>query len=238
MSVFPRFLEGAAFGVLNNILSEYHSAEGYAESNKYEVEIFPPASKAVGLSANAMRDAASSVPVKDLKSISLRASSVTLPGRALGTTNDTNIYGPLRSVVDGVTYDDTIEIAFQPSAELDERVLFEKWQYAAFNPQTWNMGYYNNYVGTVYVYLLDKQMNRRYGLKLWECFPKTVSAIPLSYGTNDTLATFTVSMNFRYWTTADQNQQPPSLADKIGQTIVNTVERNLSRALPAVLRRF
>lgn len=237
MSVMPRFLEGGAFGILNNILSEFHSAEGYAEANKFEVEIFPPASKARGLSMNAMRDEASAVPVADLKSISLRASTVSLPGRTLGTSNDTNIYGPQRTVADGVTFDDSITISFQPSSELDERVLFEKWQYAAYNPQTWNMGYYNNYVGTVFVYLLDKQMNRRYGLKLWECFPKTVGPIALGYGTNDSLATFDVTMNFRYWTTADQNQQPPSLMDKIGQTVVNTVERNLSRALPAVLRK-
>ncbi len=236
MSVIPKFLEGGAFGILNNLLSELHTDEGYAEANKFEVEIFPPASKAQGSSLNAHRDEASAVPVKDLKKISLRANAITLPGRTLGTAEDKNIYGPMRSVADGVTFDDSIDIGFISSSELDERVLFEKWQYAAFNPQTWNMGYYNNYVGTVFIYLLDKQMKRRYGVKLWECFPKTISGIPLTYASNDALAVTTVTMNFRYWSTADLNQQPPSLMDKIGQTVVNTVERNLSRALPAVLR--
>ena len=45
-------------------------------------------------------------------------------------------------------------------------------------------------------------------------------------------------MNFRYWKTADINQQAPSLSDRVGQTLVNVAERNLSRALPAVSRLF
>jgi hypothetical protein len=236
MSVLPKFLEGGAYGILNDILSGFHSNEGYATPNHYEVEIFPPAPSSASTSENVSRDAVHGVNKSDLTNISIRASSITLPGRTLTTTPDTNIHGPQRTVADNVSFDDGVNISFQCSADLSERVLMEKWQYAAYNPQTWNMGFYNDYVGTVFIYLLDNQMQRRYGLKLWECFPKTVGPIALSYATNNQLAEFQCSMNFRYWTTADINQQPPSLSDKIGQTIVNTIERNLSRALPAVLR--
>ena len=37
-----RFVEGTAFGVLNNILSEFNSDEGYALPNRFEVLVFPP----------------------------------------------------------------------------------------------------------------------------------------------------------------------------------------------------
>ena len=42
MTIAPRFLEGAAFGVLNDILAGFRVNEGYAVPNKYEVMIHPP----------------------------------------------------------------------------------------------------------------------------------------------------------------------------------------------------
>ena len=40
---FAKFIEGTAFGVVNDILSAFHSNEGYAVPNRYEVVIHPPA---------------------------------------------------------------------------------------------------------------------------------------------------------------------------------------------------
>ena len=42
MGIVPQFLEGAAYGVLNDVISSFNSNEGYAQPNKYEVMIFPP----------------------------------------------------------------------------------------------------------------------------------------------------------------------------------------------------
>ena len=117
-----------------------------------------------------------------------------------------------------------------------ERVMFEKWQHAAFNPKTWNLGYYNDYIGSTEIYLLDKEEQRRYGLKLWECFPKEIGPSELSYATNNAIISQSVTMNFRYWTSLDITQEKPSLQDKLTKTLVNTVERNISRNIPAVLR--
>ena len=43
MAELPSFIEGAAFGVLNDLLSAFRSNEGYAQPNRYEVLILPPA---------------------------------------------------------------------------------------------------------------------------------------------------------------------------------------------------
>jgi len=238
MAVLPKFLEGAAFGVLNDVLSEFRSNEGYATPNRYEVAISRPAPSFTGTSQNQSRGLVDQVPLRDMRQISLRAESVTLPGRNLNTSSDTNIYGPKREVVDGVGYADTIDFTFQASSDLKERVMFEKWQMKMFNPQTWNLGYYNDYIGVIEVYLLDKNSQRTFGLRLHECYPKSIGQQQLGYAMNDALMILPVSMSFRYWTTADTNQEAPSLSDKIGQTISNAVERNLNRALPAVLRKL
>ena len=237
MAVLPRFLEGAAFGVFNDILSGFRSNEGYARPNHYEVVIYKPAlSSQNGNNQNQSRGDLAGV--QNMDKISMRCESVSLPGRTLSTVDDTNIHGPRRQVVDGVMYADSVQMTFQSSSDGAERVAFEKWQYRAFNPQTWQIGYYNHYVGTVEIFLLDHQMQRRYGIQLMEAFPKILGDTSLTAAPSGEILKWTVDMNFRYWQTADTNQQKASLSDKITKTLTNVAERNLSRALPAVLRLF
>jgi len=237
MAVLPKFLEGAAFGVFNDILSEFRSNEGYARPNHYEVVIYKPALKSDNASAENI-NSQDIAGVTDMDKISMRCESVTLPGRTLSTVDDTNIHGPRRQVVDGVMYADSVSMTFQSSADGAERVAFEKWQHRAFNPKTWQVGYYNHYVGTVEIYLLDNQMQRRYGIQLMEAFPKILGDVSLSGAPSAEILKWTVDMNFRYWQTADLNQQKSTLTDKLMKTVVNVAERNLTRALPAVMRLF
>ena len=232
----PNFLEGAAFGVLNDILAGFRDNNGFAQPNKYEVLIFPPAKLGGGQNQNVFGGMERQ---SDLRKISLRAQNVTLPGRNLSTTQESNIYGPDREIVEGVTYADDISMSFQASSGLDERVFFENWQRQAFNEKTWNIGYYNDYIGTIEMYVLDKQDQRRYGIKLWEVFPKTIGSNDLAYDSNDQIMLLPVSFTFRYWTSLDQSQNPKiNVFDRVFDTVVNVAERNISRNIPKVLSRL
>ena len=232
----PNFLEGAAFGILNDILAGYRDDNGFAQPNKYEVLIFPPAKLGGGQNQNIFGGMERQ---SDLRKISLRAQNVTLPGRNLATVQEGNVYGPDREIVEGVTYADDISMSFQASSGLDERVFFENWQRQAFNEKTWNIGYYRDYTGHMEIYILDKQEQRRYGIKLWEVFPKTIGSNDLSYDANDTLLLTPVSFTFRYWDSLDQSQNPQiSVFDRVFDTVVNTAERNISRNIPKVLSRL
>jgi len=236
MAEIPKFLEGGAFGVINDILAGFHDDNGYAQPNRYEVLILPPAKLGGGNQTNIFSGLERQ---SDTRSISLRAQSVNLPGRNLATSNDTNIYGPEREVVEGVTYAEEIAIDFQASSQLSERIFFENWQRQAFNEKTWNIGYYNDYVGEIQIFILDKQDKRRYGIKLWEVFPKTIGANALSYDANDQIMLTNVSFSFRYWTSLDQNQNPDiNIFDRITETVISTAERNISRNIPRILNRL
>ena len=235
MAGVAKFLEGGAFGVLNDVLSIFRSNEGYAQPNRYEVLILPPMSRGGGNLDNVFKGKEKE---SNVRNISLRCESVNLPGRNMTTSSDTNIYGPARDIVEGVTYAEDITCSFQSSSGLEERVFFENWQRQAFNEKTWNLGYYNDYVGELEIYLLDKEDQRRYGLKIWEAFPKTINPIALSYGTNNEIIKTEVLFSWRYWTNIDINQQGPNLTDKITQTVVNTIERNITRNIPKVLSRL
>ena len=217
-----KFLEGTAFGVLNDILSSFHSEDGgYAVPNRFEVIITRPGGSAT-----------------ESRKVSMRCESVNLPGRNLNSTTDSNIYGPTREVVNGVTYAEDITMTFQASSGLEERVFFEEWQALAFDERSWNVGYYNDYISTVDIYVLDRQDQRRFGLKLHEAFPKTIGATDLSQSANNELIKLAVTFSFRYWTTLDVERQRPSLSEKIFDTITTGVERQISSNLPKVFTRL
>ena len=236
MAGLPNFIEGAAFGVLNDILAGFRDNNGFAQPNRYEIIIIPPAKIGGGGNENIFNNQERQ---SDLRKISLRASTVTLPGRNLSTAQESNVYGPDREIVEGVTYADDISMSFQASSGLAERVFFENWQKQAFNEKTWNIGYYNDYIGTIEMYVLDKQDQRRYGIKLWEVFPKTIGSNDLAYDSNDQIMLLPVSFTFRYWTSLDQNQNPQiNVFDRVFDTVVNTAEREISRNIPRVLNRL
>jgi len=230
-----QFIEGTAFGVFNDLLSAFHNNEGYALPNRYEVVITPPSKNGGGQQENIFANKEKESNVRD---ISMRVESVILPGRTLTTVQESNVYGPDREIVEGVTFADEITIDFQSSAGLEERVFFENWQRQSFNEKTWNIGFYEDYKGSMEIYLLDRQDKRRYGLKLWEVFPKTISAINLNAAAATEIIKTNVSFSFRYWTNIDQKQEAPDIMGRIFETVINSAERNISRNIPRILNRL
>ena len=224
MAENPSFIEGTAHSGMNDILSSF-SDNGYAQPNQFDVVITYPPKLGGGNTANVFREMD-------------RLGSVQLPGITLSSSPDNNIYGPTREIVEGVTYAEDLNMVFQASSGLDERVFFENWQRQAFNEKTWNIGYYKDYVGTIDIYLLDKQNQRRYGLKVHEAFPKTITATDLNYGTNNEIIKVAVSFSFRYWTALNINQQGPNIFNKIFQTVIDSAERTLIRNQPSILNKL
>ena len=235
MASLANFLEGGAFGVLNDILSTFHSEDAYAVPNRFECLILPPVD--VGPYANNYHSDPW-LTGKDARAVSLRCESTTMPGRTLNGAEDTNVYGPVREIINGVTYAGDVEMLFQASSGLEERVFFEEWQKRAFDEETWNVRYHNDYTSEVQIYLLDKQDQRRYGIRLHEAYPKTIGAIPLNQAPATEIIKIPVSFSFRWWDTLDVNRQAPSLKEKIFSTVLNTVERNIERNTPSVISKL
>ena len=168
MPILPNFLEGTAIGVLNDVLSAFHSNEGYAQPNRYEVNLFPPSAGKIGAGSSLQNPFQSVIGQSpqggDARGVGLRCESVTLPGINLSTIQDSNIYGPTRDIVDGVTYAEEVAMSFAASSVLEERVFFENWQKKVFNINTHDMNYYNNLIPlTDYLYIfyifLKKNIN-------------------------------------------------------------------------------
>ena len=217
---------------MNDVISLFRSNEGYALPSRYEIVINAPAKIGGGQQENIFANKERS---SDSRTISLRAESVILPGRTLTTSTDSNIYGPDREIVEGVTFADEISIDFQASSGLNERVFFENWQRQAFDEKSFNIGYYRNYIGSMEVYLLDQQDRRRYGLRMEEVFPKTITASNLNYQAATEILKTNVQFTFRKWTNLDANQTSTDVTGRIFNTVIRGVERNISRNVPRLL---
>jgi hypothetical protein len=213
--------------VANNLAGAIASLRGkdsYAVPNRFEVIITSPST------------------IYSPREVSLRCESVVLPGRNLNTLTDGMPYGPTREVVDGVTYAEDITMTFVASAGLNERVFFEEWQEKAFNEKSWNVGFYDDYVKTIDIFLLNRKDERRYGLQLVEAFPKTIAGTDLSQASSNQIIKTSVTFSFRYWKNLDQvpEQGPASQSEKTfnNAAAMATSSRNLPANMPASVTRL
>ena len=235
-------LEGTAYGVLNEVLAGFHSKDGYARANRYEVMLnAPTGEKGTGkadlqnIFSKVMQAAKGDGTVRKT---GLRCESISFPGRNLDTTPDTNIYGPTREIVNGFSFAEITGV-FVCSSDMREKLFFETWQRLAFDPQSWALGYYDDYVGSIDIHQLDENDNKRYGVQLIEAFPKTIAEQSLGYGSNDTLHKISVTFSYRYWKNlTDEADLPKSLQSRITEVLVDSVERNIRAQIPKVLSRL
>ena len=168
----------------------------------------------------------------------LRCSSISFPGRTIDTAPDNNIFGPPRNIAQGYTYGD-LQASFQCSSDMKEKKVFETWQRLAYNPQSWTMGYYDDYTGSIDIVQLDEKDKKRYGVRIVECFPRDVAAQQLSYDTNNTIGTIDITFAYRYWKALDDEADlPKPFGERARETIGNVIERKITAAIPKVLSRL
>ena len=230
------FVEATAFAALDEVFATFHSDDGFARPSRYEAYFFPP----IGKSQTNIMPLSMAEMVGDgtARKTALRCQSFEFPGRNLDTTEDTNIYGPVRNIVSGYSYAETTAV-FQCSSDMIEKRFFETWQRLAYNPQTWAMQYYNDYVGSIKIFQLDETDNQRYGVELVEVFPKTIAAQALDYSTINAIHTVSVTFSYRYWKDLkDEADLPKPLGERMLDAVLDTVESKITSAIPKVLQKL
>ena len=236
---FSNVLGGAVFGGLNAILQHNASRDGYSKANRYEVVIGLPSGTN---NAEAGESAQSGKLISQLhgetaRRISFRCDSISLPGRNLRTAMNGNIYGPPHDIVQGQTFAE-VAASFYAGSDLAERYFFEEWQKVTYNPDTYNINYYKEYVGAVEIYTLNEQGERTYGVRLEEAFPITVDAIALGHASNNTINKVNVSFKYRYWRNIATEPKKANLESTLQDILKDAVIRNVQSQIPAVLRRL
>ncbi len=218
----PRFRQKAGGNpetTMGRVQSYINEAEGFARKARFYVEFNLPKAGGAGLTnidpgselsdganelATTFKTSAEMISVQKANARRVQAfcSAISMPERTV-EMKEVKHHGPAYKIaIDYKSAD--ITATFYADKFLRERSYFELWQKAAFSNQSHNFNFYDNYVSDVNIFQLGQFASRNerddvtYAVKLFDCFPKTISAIEYSYDAN-TIQTFQVTFGFRYW---------------------------------------
>lgn len=159
------------------------AAKGVARPNRFDVSIFYPA----GLGGMTNSE------------VNLRVKTIDMPGRNISTTTNETIYGPTHEIAMGLTYADEVSVTFILSSALEEKKWFDSWQEWIYNPRTYALNFYKDYIGNLELYQLNERNERTYGVRLLEVFPKTVNAISYTQDGVSAIQELSVAFAFKEW---------------------------------------
>jgi|APSaa5957512535_1039671.scaffolds.fasta_scaffold06922_7 hypothetical protein len=130
----------------------------------------------------------------------LFAETVEIPGQTIISAPDELRYGPTREMATAVSYGPT-NITFICTPGMPERKFFTAWQNKVVNKDSWEAYYYKDYAYPyqISIFALDSEEKDKYGVTLFEVFPKTVSGQAFGAASNDAYQTIDVEFSFRYW---------------------------------------
>ena len=127
----------------------------------------------------------------------LFASSVTLPGRSLATT-ERRTFGPQRDMPYERLFSGDLDITFILQKGGTFRARFEDWMDKIIDPNTNRIANSrNDYLGEIEIDFTNSQGDIEYGLKVLEVFPKAISPIALSYRSENEVVEQQISFSFR-----------------------------------------
>ena len=164
------------------------ATKGLASPNKFEV-IFR---SIPGQGAN------------DLKQMNLMCDQCSLAGRDVQAVLDLQ-YGIRRQVVYNAPAYTPLSLSFLCTDNMDEKRILDKWNDKCVSVNGgFNVEYYNNYIGELDVYVLDRSgKHRTYHMHYHEVYPKTVTAVELNHGTTNATLRVTAEIAYAFWTTSD-----------------------------------
>ncbi len=152
---------------------------GITKQNRYSVAITGPA----GLASY---------------DVNMMCESVSFPGQNLRTTTDDVRQGPTREIAHGVIYA-PINLRFISTSGQPERKFFEDWQEMVFDRDSWQVNYYDTYVGSMILRSLDSADGAPYSVYIYEAWPKTIGPQEFSYASNNAYQTVSVEFAYRSW---------------------------------------
>ena len=179
-------MANAQFDVAN--FSSRIAASGLASPNKFEV-IFTNIPSA--------RNGAA-----DLTQLSLMCDQVSLAGRDVQAMLDLQ-YGVRRQVVYNAPAYTPLSLSFLCTDKMDEKRILDEWNNRCVPVEGgFHVAYYDDYVGHLDVYVLDRSGKRRtYHMHYHEVYPKTVTAVEMNHGTTNATMRVTAEIQYAFWTT-------------------------------------
>ena len=165
---------------------------GLAPANRFAIFMSPPSQTLLNLD---LQNAASNLLsgnfglgqlVNDPRDIAILCESCTLPGRQIQTLDHQNRnYRQSVKEPQGYMLED-VSFVFHLTNDYHMKKVFDRWLDLIINPETYQVGYKNEFVTDVTIQQLNQQNIPVYGVKLKNAFPITMNAIELSNASAET----------------------------------------------------
>ena len=213
-----------------NTIAELHTSirnVGIVKTNQFVVRLIFP----LGPANRPFRAFSGKMKAPDLL---VRAQTVFMPGTNFSTVEDTNIYGPNRNIVSGITFANSVGITFLLDEKFELKQTFDAWQRAAYDENTWNLNYYDEYKGAIEIYSMTNSSDNTgtdvpgYGLKCWEAYPVTIGQVDFDAGASTEYATISIEFGFRYTTDISRYGSASPFDDLQPEPDISQSSRNLA----------
>jgi hypothetical protein len=181
---------------LNNFITAIKTG-GLAKPSKYEVVIGKPA---VVESLKYKED-------NNWRKMLLFCEQATLPGVNY-TTTQSRTFGEFREMPYERIFD-PLQLSFYCDSDMWIKGFFDEWMANIQNSKTREFSYYDKYTVPITITTVNNEGRNTYGIKLFECYPKTITAVQLDYGSKDVMK-LSVSMQYRYYTKVEYATIPNS----------------------------
>jgi len=167
------------------------SRKGFAKQNRFDVVITPP--QRLGLIS---------------PEFTFRAESASFPGKSITTIDDhRGTLGPIRKIGYNEMYEN-YNITFICDRDLTEKEILEQWMDLIvgnfrvdnqnITSSNYNVGYYDDYKGTIEIQQYDETGRPTYKMKLLEAYPTNVSSLEASWASSD-IHKVTGTFAYRYY---------------------------------------
>ena len=140
----------------------------------------------------------------DEMQLNLMCDQVSLAGRDVQAILDVQ-YGVRRQVVYNAPSYTPLSLSFLCTDQMDEKRILDEWNNRCVPVEGgFHVAYYDDYVGHLDVYVLDRSGKRRtYHMHYHEVYPKTVTAVEMNHGTTNASMRGTAEIQYAYWSTSD-----------------------------------
>ena len=177
---------GPADFAISNFMSKVDNLGSYAKRNRFTVEIVPPDSLKTTVQA---------------ATIEFLVKAISFPGRSFGSTTYRS-GGKYGLEVPYEVTEEPVAITFLGTNDWSPRTFWYDWFEHIQSTDSYNMQYYKEYVGTITISVYNetsaKAENPTHKVKLFECWPKTLSAIELGWESAEVID-FSVDIAYSWW---------------------------------------
>ena len=183
-----------------DFIAEADNKGSLALTNKFSVSIIPPS-----MMYSAVPDG----------SIDFLCHTAEFPGMTFATTED-RLYGIEVAKPYATTFE-AVTLTFYVTNDFSTKIFFEDWMRFIQHPQSKNMRYYDDIVGSIAIYHYDEECNdpypgnHTYKTVLVEAWPLTIQEHELNWDSSEIME-IQVQINYRDWnrTSASQDSQRPN----------------------------